>query len=71
MVIYTDGIVEAANSKFEFYEEERLEKVISNNFHKTPKEIALTILDDVNQFSTSRPKYQDDKTLVIIKRNNK
>ncbi|MAT58140.1 MAG: SpoIIE family protein phosphatase [Melioribacteraceae bacterium] len=71
LVIYTDGIVEAANSKFEFYEEERLEKVISNNFHKTPKEIALTILDDVNQFSTSRPKYQDDKTLVIIKRNNK
>jgi len=71
LVIYTDGIVEAANSKFEFYEEERLEKVISNNFHKTPKEIALAILDDVNQFSTSRPKYQDDKTLVIIKRNNK
>jgi sigma-B regulation protein RsbU (phosphoserine phosphatase) len=71
LIIYTDGIVEAANSKFEFYEEERLEKVISNNFHKTPKEIALAILDDVNQFSTSRPKYQDDKTLVIIKRNNK
>lgn len=70
VVIYTDGIVEAANSKFEFYEEERLKKVILENMHKTPKEIALTILDNVNHFSTSDSKYQDDKTLVIIKRKN-
>lgn len=70
LVIYTDGIIEAANEKFEFYEEERLEKVIRDNIDKTPKEIALTILDKVNQFSTSKSKYQDDKTLLIIKRND-
>lgn len=71
LVIYTDGIVEAADSEFEFYEEDRLEKVILKNIDKSPKEIALAILDDVNRFSTPKSKYQDDKTLVIIKRNNK
>lgn len=68
LVIYSDGVIEAANHKFEFYEEERLREIIKNNADKTPKEIALAILDDISKFSTKDSKYQDDKTLVVIKR---
>lgn len=68
LVIYTDGIVESANEKFELYEEKRLENVIRKNLHLTPRELCYTILDDVNVFSTSNSQYQDDKTIVVIKR---
>jgi len=68
LVIYSDGITEAADNEFEFYEEARLEKIILNSLDKSPKEIALNILDDVKDFSTNNSKYQDDKTIVVIKR---
>jgi sigma-B regulation protein RsbU (phosphoserine phosphatase) len=68
LVIYSDGIVEATNDKYEFYEENRLKKIIQSSFEKSPKEIAHTILDDVIKFGTKEPIYQDDKTLVVIKR---
>jgi serine phosphatase RsbU (regulator of sigma subunit) len=67
LVIYSDGIVEAADKNFEFYEERKLEKVIMDNYQLSPKELAYKILDDVNKFSLNG-KYSDDKTLVIIKR---
>ena len=68
LVIYTDGIVEAANEKFNFYGEKRLVRIVSNNLDKSPKELAYLLLDDVIKFSTAQSKYQDDKTIVIIKR---
>lgn len=68
LVIFTDGITDAANGEFEFYEENRLEDIIIENADKTPKEIALAIIEDVNKFATSDSKYQDDKTIVVIKR---
>lgn len=68
LVIYSDGITEAADDEFEFYEESRLEKVIINNLSESPRQIALKILEDVKNFSTDNSKYQDDKTIVVIKR---
>ncbi len=68
LVIYSDGIVEAANEKFKFYGEKRLVRIISKNFEKSPKELAYLIIDDVVKFSTAESRYQDDKTIVIIKR---
>jgi sigma-B regulation protein RsbU (phosphoserine phosphatase) len=68
LVIYSDGITEAANANYEFYETDRLEEVIKNNMEKSPKEIVHAILEDVDNFSTYNSKYQDDKTLVVIKR---
>ncbi|MCZ7601257.1 MAG: serine/threonine-protein phosphatase [Melioribacteraceae bacterium] len=68
LVIYSDGVTEAANQNFEFYEEERLKEIIKANIAKTPKEIAMTIIEDVTKFSTTDSKYQDDKTIVVIKR---
>lgn len=70
LVIYSDGVVESANDKGIFYEEERLKKIILANRKLTPKQIALKIVDDVIKFSKNGS-YTDDKTLVIIKKNLK
>lgn len=69
LVIYSDGVVEAANEKYDFYGEERLMNLIKNNVDKTTKELAALILEDVFNFSTGDSQYQDDKTVVVIKRN--
>ncbi|MBU1096059.1 MAG: serine/threonine-protein phosphatase [Bacteroidetes bacterium] len=71
LVIYSDGIVEAANENFDFYGGERLIKLIKDNSNLKPKEISYKILEDVTFFSTKQSKYQDDKTVLVIKRNNK
>ncbi len=68
LVVFSDGIVDSANDKYEFYEEKRLIELTKKSANKSAKEIAHTILDDVFRFSTSEPRYQDDKTIVVIKR---
>lgn len=67
LVLYSDGVTEAANSKFVFYGEQRLVSMVRKLKDKSPKEIALAILEDVIKFSTNGS-YTDDKTLVVIKR---
>lgn len=67
LVIYTDGITEATNSEGECYEEHRLEKIIREVKHMSPREIAYSILNEVIHFSKDG-QYNDDKTLVVIKR---
>ena len=67
LVLYSDGITEAANTKFAFYGEQRLITMIKKLKDRTPKEIALEILEDVIKFSKNGS-YTDDKTLVVIKR---
>jgi phosphoserine phosphatase RsbU/P len=69
LLLYTDGITEAQNKDDLFYGEERLCNIIRENHNSTPKEIAQEILQDVQTFSAESP-YNDDKTLVVIKRKN-
>lgn len=67
LLLYTDGIVEATNEKFEFYGDERLQNILIKCRHRNPKEICELILEDVSIFSANGV-YCDDKTLVAIKR---
>ena len=67
LLIYSDGVTDAANVEFESYGEERLQKVLLNNKHRSPKEITYAIMDEVIKFSVNG-EYSDDKTLVVIKR---
>jgi len=67
LLIYSDGVTDAANTKFENYGEERLSKVFLENKTLTPKEITYAIMDDVIHFSKNG-EYSDDKTIVVIKR---
>jgi phosphoserine phosphatase RsbU/P len=69
LLIYSDGVTESANENFEMYEEERLKRLLVSVKDKSPREITYAILEDVIKFSKSG-KYSDDKTLVVIKKNN-
>ncbi len=71
LVIYTDGIVESADADFEFYGEERLCKLIKENCNLKSKEITYKIIEDVEKFSTPNSKYQDDKSIVVVKKTDK
>ena len=68
LVLYTDGIVEAANADFNFFGEERLIEEIKKYKSLSSKEICEKILQDVLLFSANG-QYSDDKTIVVIKKN--
>ncbi len=67
LLIYSDGVTDSANAKFESYGEERLSKVLLKSKHLSPKEITYTIMDDLIKFSRNG-EYTDDKTIVVAKR---
>jgi len=67
LVIFSDGVTESADENYELFDDYRLEEIIARNKHLAPKEIALTIMEAVVKFS-AKGKYNDDKTLVVIKR---
>jgi sigma-B regulation protein RsbU (phosphoserine phosphatase) len=67
LLLYTDGITESANEKFEQFGDDRLLAKLKQESKNSPKEIALKILDDVITFSKNG-KYSDDMTLVVIKK---
>jgi phosphoserine phosphatase RsbU/P len=67
LLLYSDGITESADAKFEPYGDEKLLAKLKSLAKLTPKEIALGILEDVIKFSKNG-KYSDDMTLVVIKK---
>lgn len=69
LLIFSDGVTDSANSKFEGYGETRLIKTLQKVKHLTPKEIVYSILGDVVKYSKNG-EYSDDKTLVVIKKNS-
>ncbi len=69
LLIYSDGVTESADENFDLYGEDRLKKLLVSVKDKTPREITYAILEDVIKFSKSG-QYSDDKTLVVIKKNN-
>ncbi len=67
LVLYTDGITEAQNGE-DFFDESRLEAVISGGNGSSASQIMQNILAAVHQFTDSHPQ-SDDMTLVVIQRN--
>ncbi len=68
LILYTDGISEAANEQGEFFGEARLIDLV-NEYRSLPsKDISLRVLDEVQKFNTHGV-HSDDKTIVTIKRN--
>ncbi|MBP9192492.1 MAG: serine/threonine-protein phosphatase [Ignavibacteria bacterium] len=67
LLLYTDGIVEATNEKFEFFGEDRIKEFIVKHKDNNPKEICNKLIQEVEKFS-SHGVYSDDRTIVVIKR---
>ena len=68
ILIYTDGVTEAQNTKEEFYGEERLLKVLNGKAKeaKNTKEIIENIEIDINDFSSDATQF-DDITIFNLK----
>ena len=67
LVMYTDGITEAANPEQEEFGRERLIEVCREHHAESPIALALSIEADVDTFVEGVP-YHDDRTLVIVRR---
>lgn len=66
VVLYTDGITEAADEQHRLYGQERLVKVIRDHYREPSEQIKQAIIDDVKRHIGSQVLY-DDLTLVILK----
>ncbi len=64
--MFSDGIVEAANTEHEEFGARRLENVLRRNSHRPPKEIIDRLFDEVREFEQGRPP-RDDQTIVLIR----
>jgi serine phosphatase RsbU (regulator of sigma subunit) len=67
LVLYTDGITEAANSEQEEFGRERLIEVCSKHRSEAPLELSKSIEVAVDAFVEGVP-FHDDRTLVIVRR---
>ncbi len=67
LLLYSDGVTESANAAFKQYGDDKLVAKFKKLKDHSPKEIAVSILEDVISFS-KHGKYSDDKTLVVIKK---
>jgi serine phosphatase RsbU (regulator of sigma subunit) len=69
LVLYTDGITEAANARGEFYGEEKLLDVALSMAGKPAKAIQEALVESVQRFVGTSVR-QDDIALVVVRREN-
>jgi sigma-B regulation protein RsbU (phosphoserine phosphatase) len=67
LVLYTDGITEAANPEQEEFGRVRLIDACRAHHAESPEELASSIHSAVEEFVKGVP-YHDDRTLVILRR---
>jgi sigma-B regulation protein RsbU (phosphoserine phosphatase) len=67
LFVFSDGIPEAQNAAEEFYEEERLRKVIGRERDRSAEEIFTSVKSDLDEFvGDTSP--SDDITMLLLKR---
>ncbi len=67
IILYTDGITEATNPKWEEYGAKRLADVCVQNQGVLPVQLARAIEADLERFAQGIP-FADDRTMVIVRR---
>ena len=67
LVLYTDGITEAANPEGEMFGEDRLLDMILANLQRSTNDIKHLLLEEVHNFVAGTPR-QDDIALIILRR---
>jgi serine phosphatase RsbU (regulator of sigma subunit) len=66
LVMYSDGVVEAANAKGEEFGEQRLRQVIEEHAGSAPETLRESILNAVRQFVGNAAPH-DDLTLMVVR----
>jgi len=66
LVLYSDGVNEAANENEEEFGEDRVQEMISNSEEATPAELCDRIMSRVAAFASAGPT-PDDRTLMVVR----
>jgi sigma-B regulation protein RsbU (phosphoserine phosphatase) len=66
LVVFSDGILEAANARDEEFGEVGVIAAIERNWDRAPGEICAAILADVKRF-LGKELPQDDQTLLVVR----
>jgi serine phosphatase RsbU (regulator of sigma subunit) len=66
LVLYTDGITEAANAEDEMFGEERLEALLTEHRHASAREIEERVYSGIRDFVGTAAQ-SDDLTMVVVK----
>ncbi|MGH8015781.1 MAG: PP2C family protein-serine/threonine phosphatase, partial [Candidatus Zixiibacteriota bacterium] len=69
LFLFTDGLSEAMNEAEQEYGEERIKRIICENFDNHPKQLVDSIVRDVKSFDPTDPP-RDDTTIIALKFNN-
>jgi len=67
LIVFTDGVVEAVDTKGEEYEEPRLIRLVDGAATSTPQELLRRLLADLDAFVGNTPQH-DDMTCLLLKR---
>jgi sigma-B regulation protein RsbU (phosphoserine phosphatase) len=68
LVLYSDGVTEAQDHQEEFFEEQRLVKVIRANLGCSAQEMQDAIIAQVDEFVGDAPQTDDITLMVLVKR---
>lgn len=66
LLLFSDGLTEAANGRDEFFGEDRLIALATQNAHLPARSICHAILDAVRTFAGQRA-IEDDQTLLVVR----
>ena len=66
LLVYTDGVLEAANRGGAFFGDERFHAVIAQNATKSGTELGGAIVDDMSHWCENAAGFGDDVTLAVI-----
>ena len=67
LLIFTDGITEAANKEGEFFGKNRLMNLLNLHHQKSAPEIQDAIMSELNLFTGVQPR-NDDITMIVLKK---
>src|SRR5262245_21264749 len=65
LLLYTDGVTEAMDSKQRLYSDQRLAEFLANNRGSSPRQITGDLVNDVRQFAGETPQ-SDDITILAL-----
>jgi sigma-B regulation protein RsbU (phosphoserine phosphatase) len=66
LVLYTDGVLEAANSAGAFFGDGRFHQIVAGHAHGSGADLARAIVDDMKRWIAPQEGFADDVTIVVV-----
>jgi sigma-B regulation protein RsbU (phosphoserine phosphatase) len=67
LVLYTDGVSEAANQRAEQFGEERIMRTLASTLDVTPAGLCEQLTEEVTAFAGAERSAEDDRTLLVVR----